>query len=110
MPTLLEDRRDFRHHLLSWLKFWILHAATRTWRWLRPIVLRVVVWIVSIYRLRRSSVVFIGVTGSCGKTTTKEMVAAVLSSQYKGHKSWDTYNHLREVIRSILLTRQDYKF
>jgi UDP-N-acetylmuramoyl-tripeptide--D-alanyl-D-alanine ligase len=110
MPSLLEDLRDFRHHFLSWLKFWILHVGTRTWRRLRPLVLRVLVWVVSIYRLRLRSVIFIGVTGSCGKTTTKELVAAVLSSQYKGHKNRGNNNILGEVIRSILLTRRGYKF
>lgn len=53
---------------------------------------------------------FIGVTGSCGKTTTKEMIAAVLSSQYTGHKSPGNNNLLGEVIRSILQTRQRDQF
>ncbi|MDH5499453.1 MAG: Mur ligase family protein, partial [Nitrospira sp.] len=53
---------------------------------------------------------FIGVTGSCGKTTTKEIIAAVLSSQYKGHKSPGNSNVLGEAIRSILRTRLGYQF
>lgn len=111
MPTsLLANLTDFRDRVLSWLKFRILHAGTHTWRRLRPVVLQVVVWIVSIYRLRFGRVVFIGVTGSCGKTTTKEIVAAVLSSQYKGYTNPGSRNVLGDVIRSILFTRRRYKF
>ena len=38
------------------------------------------------------------------------MVAAVLSSQYKGHKNRGSYSILNEVVRSILLTRPGYEF
>jgi aminoacyl-tRNA hydrolase len=110
MPSSLENITDLRDRVLSWLKFWVLHIGTGIWRRLRTVILQVVVWIVSIYRLRLRSVVFIGVTGSCGKTTTKEMVAAVLSSQYKGHKSQGNNNTLAEVIRSLLRTRRGDQF
>src|SRR5689334_20323611 len=110
MPMSVETITDFRDRVLSWPKFWILHARTLIWKPLRPGFLRVVVWIVSMYRLRLRRVVFIGVTGSCGKTTTKEMVAAVLASRYKGHKSPGNSNVLGEVIRSILCTRSGYQF
>ncbi|MBQ8523086.1 MAG: UDP-N-acetylmuramoyl-tripeptide--D-alanyl-D-alanine ligase [Clostridia bacterium] len=36
---------------------------------------------------------FIAITGSVGKTTTKEMVAAVASSVYKTHKTQGNYNN-----------------
>jgi UDP-N-acetylmuramoyl-tripeptide--D-alanyl-D-alanine ligase len=108
--NLLENLTDFRDRVLSWLKFWIFHIRTLIWRRLRPLVLRAAVWIVSIYRMRLHRVIFIGVTGSCGKTITKEMIAAVLSSQYKGHRSRGNSNVLGEVIRSILLIRQGYKY
>lgn len=36
---------------------------------------------------------FIAITGSVGKTTTKEMVAAVASSVYKTHKTRGNYNN-----------------
>jgi UDP-N-acetylmuramoyl-tripeptide--D-alanyl-D-alanine ligase len=112
MPTSLESKAGFRGRILRWLiKFWLSHISTYTWwRQLRPAAWQVVVWIASIYRLRLRRVVFIGVTGSCGKTTTKEMIAAVLSSQYKGHKSHDNANTLSGVVKSILLTRPGYSF
>lgn len=69
-----------------------------------------VAWVVPIYQLTLRRVVFIGVTGSCGKTTAKELIVAVLSSQYKGHKSPGNSNVLGEVIRSILRTRRKYHF
>ena len=40
-----------------------------------------------LYRLALRRVMFIGVTGSTGKTTTKELIAAVLSSRLKGKKN-----------------------
>lgn len=35
----------------------------------------------------------IGITGSVGKTTTKEMIAQVLSTQYKVHKTMGNFNN-----------------
>ena len=46
--------------------------------------------------------VFIGVTGSCGKSTTKELIAAVLSSQLKGYKSPGSHNRLHYLAGTIL--------
>jgi UDP-N-acetylmuramyl pentapeptide synthase len=112
MPTSLENKAGFRGRILRrFVKFWLSHISTYTWwRLLRPTAWQVVVWIASIYRLRLRRVVFIGVTGSCGKTTTKEMIAAVLSSQYIGHKSKSNDNTLSGVVQSILLTRPRYSF
>lgn len=110
--NFLENTIDFRGRILRRLiRFWLSHISTYTWwRQLRPTAWRVAVWMASIYRLRLRRVVFIGVTGSCGKTTTKEMIAAVLSRQYKGHKSHDTANTLSGVVQSIVLTRPGYSF
>lgn len=110
MLSSFQKLTDLCDRIFSWLKFWALHIGTSTWRWFKPIVSHVVVWVVSIYRLTLRRVVFIGVTGSCGKTTTKELIAAVLSSQHKGHKSPGNSNVLGEVIRSILRTRREYRF
>jgi UDP-N-acetylmuramoyl-tripeptide--D-alanyl-D-alanine ligase len=112
MPISSESDAGFRGRILRRLiKFWLSNISTQTWwKQLRPSSWQVVVWITSIYRLGLRRVVFIGVTGSCGKTTTKEMIAAVLSSQYKGHKSKGNSNTLSEVVQSVLLTRPTYKF
>jgi UDP-N-acetylmuramoyl-tripeptide--D-alanyl-D-alanine ligase len=45
---------------------------------------------------------FIGITGSAGKTTTKELVHAALASRYRCTKSSDSNNQLYDVARSLL--------
>lgn len=44
--------------------------------------------------LQRWHPIVIAVTGSTGKTSTKEAIAAVLSSSYATFKSWQNYNDL----------------
>ena len=44
--------------------------------------------------LRRWHPIVIAVTGSVGKTSTKEAIAAVLSSSFATFKSWQNYNDL----------------
>jgi UDP-N-acetylmuramoyl-tripeptide--D-alanyl-D-alanine ligase len=74
-------------------------------RLLEPVYRRMLLGSTILYRrvgLRR--VVFIGVTGSCGKTTTKELIAAVLASQFQGRKNPGNRNlpqHLAESIRGV---------
>jgi UDP-N-acetylmuramoyl-tripeptide--D-alanyl-D-alanine ligase len=55
-------------------------------------------------------VVFVGVTGSAGKTTTKDLVAAVLARRYKGTKSPGTHNAAQWVSRTVLGVRRDDGF
>lgn len=43
--------------------------------------------------LKRINPVVVAVTGSCGKTTTKDMVAAVLAQKYRVHKNKANYNN-----------------
>ncbi len=38
-------------------------------------------------------VTLIGITGSAGKTTTKEMIAALIESERRVHKSWGNFNN-----------------
>src|SRR5262245_46043015 len=80
---------------------------------LRPDVRRAAGWRISparrrgasglapLYRVGLRRVVFIGVTGSCAKSTTKELIAAVLSSRFSGHKTPGNQNlpgHIAEAI------------
>jgi UDP-N-acetylmuramoyl-tripeptide--D-alanyl-D-alanine ligase len=68
--------------------------------------LDLVVWMVSLYRrLILNRVIFIGVTGSCGKTSTKELISTILSTRYKGQKNEGTSNITRDMIRNILRVR-----
>lgn len=86
----------------------------RMWRMISPIYNRrweIFCWLATCYRtvlLRR--VVFIGVTGSCGKTTTKEIAAAVLSSKYKGRRNFGNNNFPLGVAKTIFHVRPWDKF
>ena len=55
-------------------------------------------------------VTFIGVTGSSGKTMTKELIAAVLSTRLTGHKSPLDLNRRRFTATTILQTRPWHDF
>ena len=81
----------------------LLTEVWRTARWRLVVVYgRIALWLAPFYRAQLRRVVFIGVTGSCGKTTTKELIAAVLFSQLKGYKNPGSHNRLRHIARTIL--------
>ncbi|MDQ3281661.1 MAG: UDP-N-acetylmuramoyl-tripeptide--D-alanyl-D-alanine ligase [Acidobacteriota bacterium] len=42
----------------------------------------------------RSNFLVIGITGSAGKTTTKEMIATLVATERRTHKSWGNFNNL----------------
>ncbi len=52
----------------------------------------------------------IGITGSAGKTTTKEIIAALLSSKFKVNKTEGNNNNHIGVPLTILSTNQSYDF
>jgi UDP-N-acetylmuramoyl-tripeptide--D-alanyl-D-alanine ligase len=52
----------------------------------------------------------IGITGSNGKTTTKDMVAAVLSARYKVHKTEGNLNNHIGLPRTLLALDPDTEF
>ena len=41
----------------------------------------------------RYDITLIGITGSAGKTTTKEMIATLIGSERRVHKSWGNFNN-----------------
>jgi UDP-N-acetylmuramyl pentapeptide synthase len=57
------------------------------------------------HRSRLDRVIFVGVTGSAGKTTTKDLIAAVLAARYRGSKSPGTHNAAHWVSRTVLGVR-----
>src|SRR4051794_13817919 len=57
------------------------------------------------YRAVLRNVVFTGVTGSCGKTTAKDLIAAVLSSQFEGRKTPANYNLPFDIAKTMLTVR-----
>jgi UDP-N-acetylmuramoyl-tripeptide--D-alanyl-D-alanine ligase len=62
------------------------------------------------HRRRLTGVSFIGVTGSVGKTTTKEMIAAALGSVMRGRKSPADANNLAVIAKTILRTTRRDRF
>lgn len=80
------------------------------WRILRP-AYEVGFWHYA--RLHRSKVrdtVFIGVTGSAGKTTTKDLTAAVLATRLRGHVGRGSGNYAHDVAANVLSVRPDDQF
>lgn len=110
MPISPGDLTDARDRALSWTRYWIDTGRMRAWQRSRPIVLQGVVRTVAVYRRTLRGVVFIGVTGSVGKTTTKEMAAAVLSSRHEGYRNPGTNNVLKSAVRAVLQTKRSYGF
>jgi UDP-N-acetylmuramoyl-tripeptide--D-alanyl-D-alanine ligase len=61
------------------------------------------------YRHRQEALV-IGVTGSVGKTSTKELIAAVLSRQFTGIRSPGNFNNEIGVPKSLLAIERHHEF
>ena len=57
----------------------------------------------------RFDIPFIGVTGSVGKTTTKDMIAAVLGERYKVLKTEGNFNNMIGLPLSILRLNHSYE-
>lgn len=79
----------------------------RAWEWRRDAFLSGPVFFKTalLYRRALSGVVFIGVTGSCGKSTTKELVSAVLAKKYKVHRNPGNDNQPPEIAKSLFSMR-----
>jgi UDP-N-acetylmuramoyl-tripeptide--D-alanyl-D-alanine ligase len=76
----------------------------------RALRLRAGVTAAALQRRRLGEVKFIGVTGSCGKTTTKELIAAVLGSELRGRKSPHGANDIATIAKTILRTSRKDAF
>jgi UDP-N-acetylmuramoyl-tripeptide--D-alanyl-D-alanine ligase len=62
------------------------------------------------HRRTLTATTFIGVTGSCGKTTTKELIWAALSAAYRGRRSPRSDNDLVTVCGTVLRTSRRDRF
>lgn len=64
-----------------------------------------------IHRRRLSNTMFIGVTGSAGKTTTKDLIASILERHFsKGRKNPGSLNWPEDMVRMVLSTRKSDAF
>lgn len=62
------------------------------------------------HRRRLQGTVVVGVTGSCGKTTTVDLAAKLLGSRYRGQHSDGFWNCGLGVVHSLLAVRPDDDF
>ena len=62
------------------------------------------------HRARLTGVRFVAVTGSCGKTTSKDLIAAVLAHRYRGRGSRGSNNCGADVAADLLAVRPDDEF
>jgi aminoacyl-tRNA hydrolase len=83
--------------VLRALRFRWFRLEAALWRWSR---------LAHLYRsLLPRRIAFIGVTGSCGKTTTAQLVAAVLGTRHTGRTTPGHYKMSPFVERTIVSTR-----
>ena len=61
-------------------------------------------------REQRSDCWFIGVTGSCGKTTTKELISAVMAARYRGLASPDGHNCAFWTARTMVRLKAHHRY
>ncbi len=59
---------------------------------------------------QRHAGTFIAITGSNGKTTTKDFIASVLATQYRVHKTQGNYNNELGVPLTLLATPDDAQY
>ena len=76
----------------------------------RDVLLYVGVEFARAHRRRLKDTAFVGVTGSAGKTTTKELTAAVLGTQLSGTWTEGNVNNLGSLGRTILRTKARHDF
>jgi UDP-N-acetylmuramyl pentapeptide synthase len=76
----------------------------------RPLYLRPVIGLANLRRRHLSDTTAIGITGSSGKTTTKDLIYKILGEEFPTVRSDDTNNQIYEVARTILRARADTRF
>jgi UDP-N-acetylmuramyl pentapeptide synthase len=78
---------------------WLRHGGDARTKALyrRPVIEAARLW-----RQLLAQTCFIGVTGSAGKTTTKDLLHAALAMRFRAAKNWDSNNVLYPVARTLL--------
>jgi UDP-N-acetylmuramyl pentapeptide synthase len=86
------------------------HLGRGAKRVAKPIYRRPIIAIASHKRRRLGRARYIAVTGSSGKTTTKDLIHDLLRGEYETSKSDDTNNQIFAVARALLGMRSDTQF
>jgi len=94
------------------LHYWKLRRAidVRTERLLRPLGRTLWPRLAPAYRPLLSRTTFIAVTGSVGKTTTKELIAGILARRHPVQRTTQGGNQPVDIAHSILRTRRRHRF
>ncbi len=80
------------------------------WRW-RRVCDQTLYRLTFLHRRRLTGTEFVGVTGSAGKTTTKDLVASILQRHLgNGRKSLDSLNWPEDMVRLVLGTRRRHAY
>lgn len=77
---------------------------------LKQIKLKLKYLLASFQRRRLNHVTFIGITGSAGKTTTKDLTAAILAGFGPCRKTYLSYNTLESVAGAIWHTNKNHRY
>lgn len=96
----------------TWPGFRALRDSV-AWRFLRRLRRpheRVAIALAFIHRRWLRRTIFVGVTGSAAKTTTKDLIAAILSTQGPVQKTPASANFLLELAQVVLATRPRHRF
>ena len=90
--------------LREWPEIWVIREAAYR-RLLAPLHERLLAQAAARHRRRLQDLVVIGVTGSAGKTTTKDLLAAILATRFAVVKTGGTNNVARDAARTLLRVR-----
>jgi UDP-N-acetylmuramoyl-tripeptide--D-alanyl-D-alanine ligase len=102
----LDHPYPFAHRALLALRSRLARGADAAAKWLRRVVVYPHAWL---NRRRRHKTVFIGITGSAGKTTTKDLSHAILSLVGPCARSWNSANEHFDVAQTVANVRQDHR-
>jgi len=88
----------------GWLRR-LKYRLVRSFLYNLPLAIAAAVW-----RRLLVRTTFIAITGSNGKTTTKELLAAILAASYPVHKTRSSHNGRQGLIRTILAARPWHRY
>ena len=100
-PTLVVVGGSIVLAVLAEYPAWLLAGASLALSPLQALAREAVV-AAARFKLARSSAIIVAITGSYGKTSTKEILASLLATKYRVLKTPESYNTLLGVSRVIL--------